>query len=59
MFDFSNCSTKSKYYNDSNELLIGKIKDETGDSAIEGFAGLKPKMYSILVDISEYKNQKA
>ena len=59
MFDFSNCSTKSKYYNDSNELLIGKIKDETGDVAIEGFVGLKPKMYSILVDISEYKNQKA
>ena len=22
MFDFSNCSTKSKYYDDSNKLVI-------------------------------------
>ena len=29
MLDFSNCSTKSKYYNDSNKLIIGKMKDET------------------------------
>ena len=30
MFDFSNYSTKSKYYDDSNKLVIGKMKDETG-----------------------------
>ena len=24
MFDFSNCSTKSKYYDDSNKLVTGK-----------------------------------
>ena len=30
MFDFSNYQTKSKYYNDSNELVIGKMKDEIG-----------------------------
>ena len=29
MFDFSNYSTKSKYYYDSNKLVIGKMKDET------------------------------
>ena len=29
MFDFSNYSTKSKYYNDSNKLVTGKMKDET------------------------------
>ena len=28
MFDFSNYSAKSKY-DDSNELLVGKMKDET------------------------------
>ena len=30
MFNFSNCSAKSKYYDDSNKLVVGKIKDETG-----------------------------
>ena len=30
MFDFSNYSNKSKYYDDSSKLAIGKIKDETG-----------------------------
>ena len=53
--DFSNHSTKSKYYNDSNKLLIGKIKDETGGVAIEEFVGLKSKMYSFLVNIKKQK----
>ena len=26
MFDFSNYSTQSKYYDDSNKLVIGKLK---------------------------------
>ena len=50
MFDFSNYSTKSKYYADSNKFVIGKMKDETGGVATEQFIGLKPKMYSFLVD---------
>ena len=29
MFYFSNYSIKSKYYDNSNNLVIGKIKDET------------------------------
>ena len=32
MFDFSNYSTKSKYYDDSNKLVVGEMKGETGDS---------------------------
>ena len=44
MFDFSNYSTKSKHYDNSNKLVTGKIKDETGCVAIEAFVGLKPKM---------------
>ena len=28
MFDFSNYSTKSKYYDDSNKLVTGEMKDE-------------------------------
>ena len=58
MFDFSNYSTKSKYYDDSNKSVIGKIKEETGSVAIEGFVGLKPSMYSFLVDNKEHKKGK-
>ena len=49
-FDFSNYSTKSKYYNNSNKLIIAKVKDETAGAAIEKFVELKLKMYSFLVD---------
>ena len=49
MFDFSNYSIKSKYYDNSNKLVVGKMKDETTGVAIEKYVGLKPKMYSYLV----------
>ena len=59
MFDFSNYSAKSKYYDNSNKLVVGKMKDETAGVANEEFLGLKPKMYSYLVDDnSEHKNAK-
>ena len=59
MFEFSNYSAKSKYYDDSKELYIGKMKNKMGCVANEEFAGLKPTMYSILVsDSSEYKKDK-
>ena len=59
MFDFSNDSTKSKCYDNSNKLVVGKMKDETAGVAIEEFVGLKTKMYSYLVDdSSEHKNEK-
>ena len=59
MFDFSNCSIKSQYYDNSNKLVVGKMKDETAGVAVEEFAGLKPKMYSYLVnDNSEHKKGK-
>ena len=35
MFDFSSYSTKSKYYDNSNKLVIEKMKDENGSIAIE------------------------
>ena len=50
MFDFGNYSTKSKYYDDSNNLVTGKMKHETRGIAIEEFVRLKAKMYSFLVD---------
>ena len=59
MFDFSNYSTKSKYYNNSNKLVVGKMKAETAGVAIEEFVGLKLKMYSYLVnDNNEHKKAK-
>ena len=35
MFNFSNYSTKSKYYDISNKLVIEKMEDETGGAAIK------------------------
>ena len=37
MFDFSNYSTKLKYYNDSNKLVMGKMENEIRDVAIKEF----------------------
>ena len=49
MFDFSSCSTQSKYYYDSKKLVIVKMKDETRGAATEKFFGMRPKMYSFLI----------
>ena len=43
LFDFSNYSDASKYYDDQHKLVICKMKDETAGAAIEKFVGLKPK----------------
>ena len=59
MFDFSNYSDESKYYDNSNKLVVGIRKDETAGVAIEEFVGLKSRMYLCLVDgNSEHKNGK-
>ena len=59
IFDFSNYSAQSKYYDNSNKLLAGKMKDEAAGVAIEELVGLKPKMYLYLVDDnSEHKKAK-
>ena len=49
MFHFSNYSTKYKYYDDSNKLMVGKMKYDTTGVAFKEFVG-KPKMYLYLVD---------
>ena len=50
MFDFCKYLAKSEYYDDSNKLVIGKIKHKTSGAAIEECVRLKGKMYSSLVD---------
>ena len=59
MLDFSNHLTKSKYYDNSNKLLVGKRTNEIAGVVIEEFVGLIPKMYPYLVDDnSDYKKAK-
>ena len=59
MFDFNNDSPKSKCCDDPNNLVVSKVKDETGGIAIREFFGLKPKINSSLVDDrSEHKKTK-
>ena len=59
MFDFGNYSTKSKCYDDSNKLVVGKMTDETAVVAIKELVKLKPYVYSFLVDdSSEHKKEK-
>ena len=45
ILDFSKYSAKSKYYYDSNKLVVGKMEYETGSIVIEEFVRLKPKMF--------------
>ena len=58
MFEISNYSTKSKYYYDSNKLVLGKMKGETARVAIKECVGSKPNMYQFLVDDNS-KHKKA
>ena len=41
MFDFNNYSAKSKYYDDSNKLVVDKMNGETTGPSIKQFVGLK------------------
>ena len=50
MIAFNNYSIKSKYYDNSNKLVVGRMKNKTPEVAIYEFDVLKPKTYSYLVD---------
>ena len=47
LFDFSNYSKDSNFFDDSNKNVIGKMKDEFGGVIIDEFVRLKSKMYSV------------
>ena len=58
LFDFSNYSKDSKFYDIANKKVIGKMKDEYGGVIIDQFIGLKSKMYSIKkINGSKYCNR--
>ena len=40
MFDFSNYSFKSKYYDNSNKLMAGKMEDETACVRLKNLSDL-------------------
>ena len=44
LFDFSNYSTDSKFFDETNKTVIGKMKDEFGGVIVTEFVGLKSKM---------------
>ena len=46
-FDFSNYSKDSKFFNETNKKVIGKMRDESEGKIIDEFVGLKSKMYSM------------
>ena len=56
MFAFSSYLSKWKYYDNSNKLVIGKMKDKTGSVGIEESFGVK--MWSFLVDNNEHTEAK-
>ena len=59
MFDFSNYSKDSKFFNDANKKVISKMKDEYGGVIIDEFVGLKSKMYAIKkIDVKESSTAK-
>ena len=55
MFDNSDYSKSSKFFFDENKKVIGKFKDEAAGNPIVSFIGLKSKMYSYKVELSDGK----
>ena len=47
LFDFSNYSKDSKFFDKTNKKVISKMKDEFGGVIVVEFVGLKSKMYSM------------
>ena len=47
LFDFSNLPKNSKFFDETNKKVIGKMKDESEGKIIDQFVGLKSKMHSM------------
>ena len=59
LFDFSNHSKDSRFFDEANKKVIGKMQDKFGGVIIEVFVGLKSKMYSMKkIDGKEYNAAK-
>ena len=59
LFDFSNYSKDSKFFNETNKKVIGKMKDEFDGVIVSEFIELNSKMYSIeKIDGKEHNTAK-
>ena len=47
MFDFGSYSKDSKFFDETNKKVTGKMKDEFGGVIVNEFLRLNSKMYSI------------
>ena len=56
LFDFTNFSKDSMFYDYQNKKVVGKIKDEYKGIPIIKFVGLKSKMYSMISDDGKESN---
>ena len=50
LFDLSDFSDNTKFYDNPNEMAVGKMKVVKKGITINKFVGLKSKMYSMLSD---------
>ena len=55
LFDFSNYPKDSKFFDQANKKVIGKMKDVSEGKIIDEFVGLKSKVYS-MKNINMVKN---
>ena len=59
LFDFSNFSKDSKFFDETNKKVIGKMKDEFDGVIVEEFVGLKSKLHFMKkIDGKEYNTSK-
>ena len=59
LFDFSNYSKDSNFFDETNKKITGKMNDEFGGVIVIEFVGLKSKMYSIKkIDGKEHNTAK-
>ena len=56
LFDFSNFSKDSKFYDSQNEMVVGKLKDQYTGIPINKFVRLKSKMHSMVSDDDKESN---
>ena len=50
LFDFSNFSKDSEFYDNQNKMVVGKMKDEYKGILINEFVWLKSKIHCMLSD---------
>ena len=58
LFDFSNYPKDSKFYNNTNNLVVSKIKNETCGLSIKCFVILKSKIYNFITE-DNHESKKA